>query len=61
MNEEFQKTIGAIAVISEEDLPYHFDCNSEYIKEKLAGTRLLKSKEPVGVKVTNDQKVIANY
>ena len=61
MNDEFQKTIGAISVISEENLPYFFDCNSEYIKAKLTGTRLLKSKEPVGVKVTNDQKVISEY
>ncbi len=61
MNDEFQKSIGAISVISEENLPYFFDCNSEYIKAKLTGTRLLKSKEPVGVKVTNDQEVIANY
>ena len=61
MNNEFQKKIGAISVISEENLPYFFDCNSEYIKAKLTGTRLLKSKEPVGVKVTNDQKVISEY
>ena len=61
MNDEFQKKIGAISVISEENLPYFFDCNSEYIKAKLTGTRLLKSKEPVGVKVTNDQKVISEY
>ena len=61
MNEEFQNSIGAIAVISEEDLPYHFNCGSEYIKKKLTGTRLLKSKEPVGVRVTNDQEVIKNY
>ena len=61
MNDEFQKSIGAISVISEENLPYFFDCNSEYIKAKLTGTRLLKSKEPVGVKVTNDQKVISEY
>ena len=61
MNDEFQKSIGAISVISEENLPYFFDCNSEYIKAKLTGTRLLKSKEPVGVKVTNDQEVISEY
>ena len=61
MNMEFQKKIGPISVISEENLPYFFDCNSEYIKAKLTGTRLLKSKEPVGVKVTNDQKVISEY
>ena len=61
MNDEFQKKIGAISVISEENLSYFFDCNSEYIKAKLTGTRLLKSKEPVGVKVTNDQKVISEY
>ena len=61
MNMEFQKKIGPISVISEENLPYFFDCNSEYIKAKLTGTRLLKSKEPVGVKVTNDQKVITEY
>ena len=61
MNDEFQKKIGAISVISEENLPYFFDCNSEYIKAKLTGTRLLKSKEPAGVKVTNDQEVIKNY
>ena len=61
MNDEFQKKIGAISVISEENLPYFFDCNSEYIKAKLTGTRLLKSKEPAGVKVTNDQKVISEY
>ena len=61
MNEEFQNSIGAISVISEENLPYFFDCNSEYIKAKLTGTRLLKSKEPVGVRVTNDQKVIESY
>ena len=61
MNDEWQKRIGAISVISEENLPYFFDCNSEYIKAKLTGTRLLKSKEPVGVKVTNDQKVISEY
>jgi len=61
MNDEFQKKIGAISVISEEDLPYHFNCGSEYIKAKLTGTRLLKSKEPVGVRVTNDQEVIKNY
>ena len=61
MNDEWQKKIGPISVISEENLPYFFDCNSEYIKAKLTGTRLLKSKEPVGVKVTNDQKVISEY
>ena len=61
MNMEFQKKIGPISVISEENLPYFFDCNSEYIKAKLTGTRLLKSKEPVGVKVTNDQNVISEY
>ena len=61
MNEKFQNSIGAISVINEENLPYFFDCNSEYIKAKLTGTRLLKSKEPVGVKVTNDQKVISEY
>ena len=61
MNMEFQKKIGPISVISEENLPYFFDCNSEYIKAKLTGTRLLKSKDPVGVKVTNDQKVISEY
>ena len=61
MNDEWQKKIGAISVISEENLPYFFDCNSEYIKAKLTGTRLLKSMEPVGVKVTNDQKVISEY
>ena len=61
MNEEWQNKIGAISVISEDNLAYFFDCNSEYIKAKLTGTRLLKSKEPAGVKVTNDQEVIANY
>ena len=61
MNEEWQNKIGAISVISEDNLAYFFDCNSEYIKTKLTGTRLLKSKEPVGVKVTNDQEVISEY
>jgi hypothetical protein len=61
MNETFQKLLGPVHCLNEGDLPYHFDCNSEYIKAKLTGTRLLKSKEPVGVKVTNDQDVIKNY
>ena len=61
MNEEFQNSIGAIAVISEENLPYFFNCNTKYIKRKLTGTRLLKTREDAGVKVTNDQKVIAEY
>ena len=61
MNDEWQKKIGPISVISEDNLAYFFDCNSEYIKAKLTGTRLLKSKEPVGVKVTNDQNVISEY
>ena len=61
MNDEFQKTIGAISVISEENLPYFFDCNSEYIKAKLTGTRLLKSMEPVGVLVSNDPETIRTY
>jgi hypothetical protein len=45
MNEEFQNSIGAISVISEENLPYFFDCNSEYIKKKLTGTRLTKPED----------------
>jgi len=61
MNDEFQKSIGAISVISEENLPYFFDCNSEYIKAKLTGTRLLKTRESAGVRLTNDQKEITNY
>ena len=61
MNEEFQNSIGEIAVISEENLPYFFNCNTKYIKRKLTGTRLLKTREDAGVKVTNDQKVIAEY
>ena len=61
MNDSFRNLLGPVACISEENLPYHFDCNSEYIKAKLTGTRLLKSNEPVGVKVTNDQEVIKNY
>jgi hypothetical protein len=61
MNDEWQKKIGAISVISEDNLAYFFDCNSEYIKAKLTGTRLLKSKEPVGVLVSNDPETIRTY
>ena len=45
MNEEFQNSIGSIIAISEENLPYHFDCNSEYIKNKMTGTRLTKPED----------------
>ena len=61
MNDEFQKSIGAISVISEENLPYFFDCNSEYIKAKLTGTRLLQTRETAGIRLTNDQKEVADY
>ena len=61
LNDKYKLSIGPVACINEGDLPYHFNCNTKYIKRKLTGTRLLKTREDAGVKVTNDQKVIAEY
>ena len=61
LNEDYQNSIGSVACISEENLPYYFDCNSEYIKTKLTGTRLLQTRETAGIRITNDQKEVADY
>ena len=61
MSDEWKSKQGSVFPVREDHLPFHFNCNTKYIKEKLTGTRLLKSKEPVGVLVSNDPETIRTY
>ena len=61
MSDEWKSKQGSVFPVREDHLQFHFNCNTKYIKEKLTGTRLLKSKEPVGVLVSNDPETIKTY
>jgi len=61
MNDEFKSDKGSVYAVKEDHLSFHFNCNTKYIKHMLTRTRLLKSKEPVGVLVSNDPETIRTY